>query len=249
MSGNGERRTSIGAWQAIGLFVTLWVAVMIAGILLRSVVPHASPQSPRDIVAFRVAWGLPFSWIALGGTVVLLRLRGQTLRDIGWGRPASPWGWIAAVAVVAFFLFNSFRTPACRGLCFIDMHAWLTDWSPFRIATSLAIGITAGICEETMFRGFVMRQAGDAGLHWSLQAVLSGVLFGVAHAGIAGLSGRFDPAAAVAIVLSTSVFGTVFAVVYLLGRRSLVPVILAHGLFAFTTEPWMLLWGLTQTMR
>ena len=51
------------------------------------------------------------------------------------------------------------------------------------------------------------------------------------------------------VVASTTVFGMVFAIVYALGRRSLTHVILAHGVFAFVTEPWMLIWGLNQTMH
>jgi membrane protease YdiL (CAAX protease family) len=249
MSETTTRRAAVGPWQAMALFILCWAVVMAAGPLLRSLIPHDGLQSPREIVAFRAAFGLPFSWIALAGTVLILRLRGQTLRHIGWGRPASAWGWLAAAVVTGFFLFNSFRTPSCRGLCFIDPHAWLTDWSAFRLATSVAIGVTAGICEETMFRGFVMGQARDGGAHWSVQILLSGLLFGIAHAGNATLSGRFEPAAAIGIVASTTVFGALFATVYLLGRRSLWPVIVAHGIFAFTTEPWMLLWGLAQTMR
>lgn len=244
------RRSGIGPWQAMGLFI-LWIAVVLAAgpVSRTALLPHALPSAPRDIVGLRVLTGLPFTWAMLAGTVFILKLRGQRLSDLGWGRVGSIRGWLAAAAVTAFFLVSSFRGPACRGLCFIDPHVWLSDWSPFRIASSLAIGITAGICEETMFRGFVMRQARDGGAPVLVQVILSGVLFGAAHLGMAGLSGRFEPAAAIGIVGSTTVFGMVFAAVYLLGRRSLLPVALAHGIFAFTTEPWMMLWGLARTMH
>ena len=250
MSEVAIRRPGLGPWQAMGLFI-LWLAIMlVAGPLLRAaLLPHAAPTAPREIVGLRVLTGLPFTWAMLAGTVLILRLRGQRLADLGFDRRASPWGWLAAAAVTAFFLANSFSGPACRGLCFIDPHAWLIDWSPFRLASSLAIGVTAGICEETMFRGFVIAQARDGGAPPFVQVLLSGVLFGLAHLGMAGLSGRFDVAAAIGIVGSTTVFGIVFAAIYLLGRRSLMPVMIAHGIFAFTTEPWMMLWGLARTMH
>jgi membrane protease YdiL (CAAX protease family) len=241
------RHPVIGPWQAILLFIALWIAVTAFGPLLRAML-GVHPTAPRDIVAWRAATGLPLSWLALGGTALILRLRGQGLADLGFAKRARPWGWIAAAAVVAFFLWNSVKTPYCRGQCFIDPAQWLSDWSAFRLATSVAIGVTAGICEETMFRGFVMAQARDGGAPAWAQVLLSGVLFGVAHAGLAGLSGHFVPAAAIGIVAGTTVFGAVFALVYLAAGRSLVPLMLAHGLFAFTTEPWMMLWGLARTM-
>jgi membrane protease YdiL (CAAX protease family) len=245
-----DKRAAIGPWQAIGLFVLCWMVAAALGPLLRiAVTPHPAPTSLREIVAWRAATGLPISWLVLGATVLILKARGATLRDIGWGRPAPVWGWLAAAAVTAFFLLGSFRGPGCRGLCFIDSRAWLTDWSLFRTLTSVAIGITAGICEETMFRGFVMGQARDGGAPWPVQALLSGVLFGVAHLGLAGMTGHFDLRAAFGIVTGTTVFGVMFACVYLLSRRSLMPVILAHGIFAFTTEPWMMLWGLAKTLH
>jgi membrane protease YdiL (CAAX protease family) len=180
-----EKRAAIGPWQAIGFFVLCWLAAAALGPLLRAAVtPHPVPSGLRDIVAWRTATGLPISWLVLGATVVILKARGRTLRDLGWDRPAPIWGWLAAAAVTAFFLFNSFRVPGCRGLCFIDPHAWATDWSLFRTLTSAAIGVTAGICEETMFRGFVMGQARDGGAPWPLQALLSGALFGIAHLGV-----------------------------------------------------------------
>lgn len=243
-------RPTFGPWQAMAAFIVVWIAALAIGPVVRAMIqPHGGFTDPREIVAFRLAAGLPFSWLALGGTVLILRLRGKRLSDIGWGRPASIWGWIGAALVLSFFLISSFRGPACHGLCFIDPKAWLSDWSLFRTATSVAIGVTAGICEETAFRGFVMSEARDGGAPLPVQVLMAGTLFGLAHAGIAGLSGRFDPIAAVSIIASTTVFGVLFAIVYLLGRRSLTPVIVAHGIFAFTTEPWMLLWGLAKTMH
>jgi membrane protease YdiL (CAAX protease family) len=250
MSEVAIRRPAIGPWTALLAFVVLWMAMLAIGPLFRSMVqPFFRIETPREIVAFRLAFGLPFTWLALGGTLLLLRWRGQSLSDLGWRRPAAIWGWVAGFAIVAFFLWGSFKSPSCRGMCFIDPKLWLTDWSLFRLLSSVAIGVTAGICEEISFRGFVMTQARDGGTPLPVQALLSGLTFGVAHIAIAGLSGRFDPTAAIGIVSSTTVFGIVFAVVYLLGRRSLTPVILAHGVFAFTTEPWMLLWGLGQTLH
>jgi membrane protease YdiL (CAAX protease family) len=242
MSETANRKSSIGAWQALLLFVLIWAVAMIVGPALRSLVqPYVSVKTPRDIVAFRMGFGLPISWLVLGGTILILRLRGQRLSDIGWGKPGRIRGWLLAAVLVAFFVFSSFGGRSCRGMCFIDPHMWLTDWSPFRTTTSIAIGLTAGICEETMFRGFVMTQARDGGAPVWVQIVLAGVLFGLAHFGIGGFSGHFNLAGMLSAVVSTTIFGALFAIVYLLAGRSLTPGIIGHGLFAFSTEPWMLL--------
>jgi hypothetical protein len=234
----------------LAAFVVMWIAMAALGPFFRSALaPFVHIATPRDIVGFRIVTGLPFSWIALGGTIAILRLCGQGLADIGWRRPSTVWSWLAAFAVAAFLIFSSFRRAGCQGLCFIDPHVWLTDWSPFRLASSIAIGITAGICEEMCFRGFVMTEARDGGAPAAVQVLLAGLTFGIAHMALAGISGHFDVAAAIGIVGSTTVFGLLFGVAYLLGRRSLTPLILAHGVFAFTTEPWTLLWGLAKTMQ
>jgi membrane protease YdiL (CAAX protease family) len=240
-----QRKPRLGPWQAIGLFILLWAVIMAVGQTLRSaLLPYVSLKTPRDIVVFRMAVGLPLSWLALGGTVLLLRVQGQRLPDIGWGRRAAIWGWLLAAILVAFSTFSSFRSHYCHGLCFIDPALWLSDWSPFRIAMAVAIGFTAGICEETMFRGFVMTEAKAGRAPVWIQIVLSGVLFGAAHFGIGGLGGSFNWAAALGAAFSTTIFGCLFAVVYLLARRSLTPGIVGHGLYAFIIEPWMLLFVL-----
>jgi hypothetical protein len=218
------------------LFVLLWAAIMTAGAMLRGILqPSVSLKTPQDIVAFRMSVGLPLSWLALGGTVLILRLRGLRLADIGWGRRGAIWGWILAAGLVAVFTAGSFHGP------FLDARRWLSDWSAFRIVTAVAIGFTAGICEETMFRGFVMSQAKAGGAPVWMQILLSGVLFGAAHFGIGGMSGHFDLAGAAGASISTTIFGCLFALVYLAARRSLMPGIAGHGLFAFISEPWTLL--------
>ncbi len=104
-----------------------------------------------------------------------------------------------------------------------------TDWSFFRIAIALGIGISAGICEETVFRGFVMGQARDGGAHWIIQIILSAVLFGAAHVGWGGMSGHVQMQQAIGAMSATAILGLMMAISYVAGGRSLTPVIIAHG--------------------
>lgn len=82
---------------------------------------------------------------------------------------------------------------------------------------------TAGFGEELVFRGFLMtwlrRALGGRAWVWGVALVAQGVLFGVAHS-YQGLSG----------MILVSGVGIVMGGAYLLCRRNLWVVILAHGL-------------------
>ena len=71
-----------------------------------------------------------------------------------------------------------------------------------------------------------------------IQVIASGVLFGLAHA-LYGLSNGVSTA--IDIMLHTALFGGLFAVVYLLSRRSLGPCILGHFLNDSIVLPWVFL--------
>lgn len=230
----------IGPWTAIAAMIAVFVALQIAMPMARAAIePHLALSGPRDVVAFRATSSIVLVWVLFAVAWLLLRLRGQSLRDIGWGTPARFWGWVLAVTFAALYgggtLFGMMQAGA----------PVTADWSLFRIAIALGIGISAGICEETVFRGFLMTQARDGGAHWSVQVVLSALLFGLAHAGWAALGGHFDPAKMLGPVVATMILGAMLAVVYLVSRRSLTPAIFAHGAIDVLIEPWLLLYVVT----
>lgn len=230
----------IGPWTAIALMVAVFAALEVVLPALRgSIEPHLALNGPRDVVAFRATSSIVLVWILFAASWFVLRLRGQRLGDIGWGRPARLWGWLLAVLFAAFYgggtLYGMMQAGA----------PVTSDWSAFRIAVALGIGVSAGICEETVFRGFLMSQARDGGAHWSVQIVLSALLFGLAHAGWAALGGQFDPAKVLGPVVATAILGAMMAVVYLVSRRSLGPAIFAHGAIDVLIEPWLLLYAVT----
>jgi len=160
----------------------------------------------------------------------LLRWRGMRWRDIGVRRPTRPWwlflqvpvvlvAWLGAslgaAAIVGRFLQ---RPEASARFGNLAGNLPATLWW---IAIALVVG---GFAEEVIFRGFLLNRLeallprGAAG---SAAAVLvQSFLFGAAHAYNRGLFGL--------LVLGT--VGAVLAVSYLLLRRNLWPVILAHGL-------------------
>jgi membrane protease YdiL (CAAX protease family) len=216
MTGIATRR--IGPWAAIGLMILVFVALEFVLPMAREAVePHLALNGPRDTVALRAASSIILVWLLFISAWIILRLRGQSLGDIGWRRPARLWGWLAAIVFAALY-----GGGTLMGM--IKAGAPVTaDWSLWRIAIALGIGISAGICEETVFRGFVMTQARDAGMHWSVQIILSALLFGLAHAGWAALGGHFEPAKVLGPVVATAILGLMMAVTYLTSARSLMP--------------------------
>ncbi len=113
--------------------------------------------------------------------------------------------------------------------------------SLFRISTSLAAGLSAGIVEEVFFRGFIMNQLKWSGFGSTVQVVLSGVCFGVAHVGWGLLAAKPQVGMAVGAMVTTSILGVLYALVYLSSRRSLLPVILGHSVMDLLIEPWLVM--------
>jgi membrane protease YdiL (CAAX protease family) len=92
--------------------------------------------------------------------------------------------------------------------------------SPLERRLFAVVGVTAGVCEEWLYRGFFLAvlAAVVPGLPAALLVLLAAVAFGVAHA-YQGLPG----------VLTTGVLGGVLAAVYLSSGSLLLPVLL-HAL-------------------
>src|SRR6185312_3167554 len=176
-----ETTRRIGPWTALALLVLAFVALQAVLTAVRATITFTQP---RDIVAWRAAGSIVLVWSLFGATWLILRVRGQTLCDIGWMRPARVWGWLLALVSAALYGGATALNMAKAGA------PVLSDWSLWRIAIALGIGVSAGICEETVFRGFVMGQAKDAGVHWSIQILLSALLFGFAHVGWGAMSGH-----------------------------------------------------------
>lgn len=168
---NTER---VGPWTALAIFAMAWIAIdALVEVTCRSVLTQLHMTGVRERVAVEALSGVVLNWIMFAVCLSLLCLRGQTLPDIGWRRPATRRSWILAI-VVAVVMAGS----ALGG--FGKTAQLLTDWSFYRLSLGVVLGGSAGICLETIFRGFVMTQARDAGLAVILQVTLSAVLFALA---------------------------------------------------------------------
>jgi len=159
-----------------------------------------------------VAWGL-------------IRLRGETLADIGLKRPAS---WMrtfmigigfAAIIFIAIYLSEKagFRRDLSK---FKDVQGNLE----LAVLGVFYASIGAGFYEEFMFRGFLMQGLamlfGAGRGAWIVACILQGVLFGLAHA--------YQNPLGIAI---TGTLGILMGILVLASGRDLWPVIIGHGLF------------------
>lgn len=166
--------------------------------------------------------------------LMFLRLRGRSLRDLGIWQKSPLRGWILAALVTALYVSVVF-TSVLRN------HSGMGEISLFRISTALAAGLSAGIVEEVFFRGFIMNQLKWSGFGSTVQVVLSGVCFGVAHVGWGLLAAKPQVSMAVGAMVTTSILGILYALVYLSSRRGLLPVIVGHSLMDLLIEPWLVM--------
>lgn len=86
-----------------------------------------------------------------------------------------------------------------------------------------------------------MTEFANAGYSKAMQVLIPGLAFGLSHAGY--LSQGFLPW--LGLMLPIAFIGMMWGIAYLLGRRSLVPTIVAHFLNSATAVPWILFFMVT----
>lgn len=196
--------------------------------------------------AFVVA--LPFGWLAhpetrlatfLIGAIVgelaallvlraLLRKRGLSLRALGLGKATNWRGLALGVAVaLAYAGVTAALNPA--------VGSNLLRFGALKVLAVVA-ALVAGLVEETIFRGYIMATLGQMGSGHVTQVVVSAAVFALAH-----FYGFVSPVALLTTFAFTLILGAALAVTYLVGKRSLTPVIIGHTLVDLIIEPWLLL--------
>src|SRR5881409_3383288 len=201
------------------------IVVLVTVTFLFDVVAGAFIRAPtglqRELFVFDAIGKMLLVGVAWG----LIRLRGETLADIGLKRPAS---WmrtfmigigLAAIVFIAMYLSEKagFRRDLSK---FKDVQGNL-ELAVLGVFYAL---IGAGFYEEFMFRGFLMQGLamffGGSRGGWIAACVLQGALFGLAHA--------YQNPLGIAI---TGTLGILMGLLVLASGRNLWPVIIGHGLF------------------
>jgi membrane protease YdiL (CAAX protease family) len=163
-------------------------------------------------------------WAASTLVMWLWITTGVPMSSVGFRLPEGWRLWVPLAATIAFAALQTssaikvarLSEPSEKLRAQLGSVAAISPRAASELPAFFGVSLTAGFCEELLFRGFLI---------WVLQpivglwfaAVLSALLFGAAHA-YQGLAG----------VIRTGVFGLVFTAIVLL-TRSLWPAIVLHA--------------------
>ena len=204
---------------------------------ITSSIPAAVNGSPEQRFFFWLIAGVITEWLFVIGVWFLLKTRGLSFKDFGVWRVGTWSAWVLALALAILSILSNLRL-------FPRMHVPVSyAFMPhgFHFFAALILGVTAGFCEEVLFRAFLMTQFAKAGYGKTIQVLIPGLAFGLSHAGYLnqGLLVWLG------IALPTAFLGMLWGIAYLLGRRSLLPTIVAHFLNDATALPWIVFFMVT----
>ena len=200
--------------------------------LITLFIPAALHGSVEQRFLLNISGGLLAEWLFVVALWFTLRNRGLSFSDLGVWSSGTWAGWLLALALAALSITSNLRFLPRMHIPI--SYAFLPRG--FHLYAALGLGITAGFCEEVLFRAFLMTEFAKAGYRKAAQVIIPGVGFGFAHTGYSS----YGLLAAVGIMVPTAFLGMMWGVAYLLGRRSLVPCIVAHFLNDSTALPWIL---------
>jgi membrane protease YdiL (CAAX protease family) len=132
---------------------------------------------------------IAFQWILFGMVAWRAWARGLTLSELGLGGRLDArlfvWCALGAGALGTFQWFNLRRVGRLTG-AIPDLMRRLSDrllpQKPIEAGPYAALAVTAGVCEEFVYRGFAMAALNRVGIAAWLVLTVSSILFGFAHA-------------------------------------------------------------------
>lgn len=215
----GAAKSPLRAGIEIGLVATVFLGTRFA---LQSV----GIEFPGPVAVFA-------SILAI---TILLAADGRKWSQLGLHGPRGGWAWLklpllviatmAAVVAVALYAVPAITAgfieqvddPGAGAFAFLEGN--LPVFIGFMI---LVVWGTAAFGEEMMFRGFLLNNLqalfGGGSIAMILAIIGQAILFGLGH-GYQGVYG----------IILTGAIGLVMGIIYWLGGRWLLPVIIAHGL-------------------
>lgn len=227
-----ERRLVAPVWHT-AVLIAIFLAIAAYGAYAQSHA-HTGPQLverrgsvvPLYLSLLAAQWGL-LRFVVAGG----LRKTGTSLRDlIGERWPswkAATRDVVIALAVWALWTASTSLLEKALGSDAAKDISGLLPRDPAEIAAWVALSLTAGFCEEAIFRGYLQRQFHALTGSVVLAVLLQSVIFGVSH-GYQGIRN----------VIMISIFGAVFGGLAV-WRKTLKPGMVLHawtdifsGLFA-----------------
>jgi membrane protease YdiL (CAAX protease family) len=205
--------------------ILLFLAVVIPWrgyVRLKKLLAMPSVDTKEKLVLYAAT--ISFQWALAGLVAWRAFARGLKLGELGLGSNA--WLELVAVGVLGGAAIGGLQWLNLRRIGKMEGEApellrklssrllpvTLVEFLPYS-----ALAITAGVCEEFVYRGFALAALLKASSPVWLAVVVTSILFGLAHA----YQGR-------AGIVSTGIFGVVLALARL-GFGSLVPVMVWHA--------------------
>ncbi len=227
--------SKLRAWGD-ALSITL-LGCLLAGVgcflLLGKYLRQQVDSEQLDLFHAAVWWELGFTaamGIILGVILIWQRARGSSLRELGWGKPTTPLAMVLAVLLGVAYLSGCYF-----GARFVLPGVDVMELNGIRLAL-VPLGIFLAIGEETMMRGFFMTQLHKAGVATWLQILASGACSALYH--------TFQNPSPIGYLPSFVLF-SLHAGLYVLGNRSLTPVVITHSIYHVFGEPYLLMMALT----
>lgn len=202
---------------------TALIVLLLAGTsLLGARATHRSAVAAHHVI--RYIFGMGAEWVLLLLTWWGLRMRRVSFAALlgfrrGWAAVIEDLGaagafWIVAVIVLALIGLTlktaGFSAPQKTLMA-------IAPRTPLEVLLWVMLSMTAGFCEEFVFRGYLLRQFSSAGAGLWLGVLASSLLFGVSH-GYEGAAG----------MIAITAYGAMFCVLALV-RGSLRPGMIAHA--------------------
>jgi uncharacterized protein len=167
---------------------------------------------------------IAFQWIMCGAVTWRALARGLNATELGLRRISDAqlllWSVFGAIALSALQWRNLRRLGRMTGASpelLRKLAERLLPQNPIEGAPYAVLALTAGVCEELVYRGFVMAALARVGLPVWAVLIVSSILFGLAHA-YQGKTG----------ILGTTFLGLVFGVARIL-TTSLIPPMIWHA--------------------
>jgi CAAX protease family protein len=210
-------------WDFWLIFLFLGVVIPWRGYTrLKRLLALPSVDTKEKVALYAVT--IAFQWVLLGLVAWRSLARGLTVQDLGLNSSGvmgiAVSGVSGAVLIGGLQWLNLRRIGRIEGEAPELLRKLASRLLPVNALEYLpysALAITAGVCEEFIYRGFAIGALSKSGLPLWLVVIFSSILFGLAHA-YQGRSG----------IVSTGIFGVLLAIGRL-GFGSLVPVMMWHA--------------------
>lgn len=210
--------TAVAPWWHTAL-----LALLLAGISFLSARQVQRPGLTAHHTT-RYLIGMAFEWIMLLLTWWGLRLRRVSLSELlGFRRGLRAFAEDIAAAIIFWIMAMIILAAVGIGLRLLHFSspqkaiAALAPRNAVEMLLWIALSLSAGFCEETVFRGYFLRQFASPRHRLWFGVLVSSLLFGISH-GYEGASG----------MIAITAFGALFCALAI-ARNSLRPGMIAHA--------------------